>query len=108
MPRLRVHGYSVSLDGYGAGPAQSVENPQGVGAMSLHEWAFATRTFRTMFAQEGGTTGIDDDFAALAVEQGDSAAPQVELSGQGREHGFDGLAQVGLAFEAASHIVEQT
>jgi dihydrofolate reductase len=64
MPRLRVHGYSVSLDGYGAGPAQSVENPQGVGAMALHEWAFATRTFRTMFGQEGGTTGVDDEFAA--------------------------------------------
>ena len=64
MPRLRVHGYSVSLDGYGAGPDQSLENPQGVGAMALHEWAFATRTFRTMFGQDGGSTGVDDEFAA--------------------------------------------
>jgi dihydrofolate reductase len=64
MSRLRVSSFSVSLDGYGAGPDQSLQDPLGVGGMALHEWAFATRTFRTMFAQEGGATGIDDDFAA--------------------------------------------
>jgi dihydrofolate reductase len=63
MSRLRVSSFSVSLDGYGAGPDQSQENPLGVGGMALHEWAFATRTFRRMFGQEGGATGIDDDFA---------------------------------------------
>jgi dihydrofolate reductase len=68
MSRLRVHGYSVSLDGYGAGPSQSLENPQGVGAMALHEWAFATRTFRRMFGQDGGASGIDDDFAARGFD----------------------------------------
>jgi dihydrofolate reductase len=64
MPKLRVHGFSVSLDGYGAGPDQDRDNPLGVGGRALHEWAFATRTFRQMFGQEGGTTGIDDGFAA--------------------------------------------
>jgi dihydrofolate reductase len=64
MSKLRVSSFSVSLDGYGAGPEQSLENPLGVGGMALHEWAFATRTFRRMFGQDGGTTGIDDDFAA--------------------------------------------
>jgi len=64
MPRLRVHGFSISLDGYGAGPNQDLEHPLGVGGMALHEWAFATRTFRQMHGREGGTTGIDDDFAA--------------------------------------------
>jgi dihydrofolate reductase len=64
MSRLRVSSFTVSLDGYGAGPDQSLQDPLGVGGMALHEWAFATRTFRTMFAQEGGATGIDDDFAA--------------------------------------------
>jgi dihydrofolate reductase len=64
MPKLRVSSFSVSLDGYGAGPNQSLENPLGVGGLALHEWAFATRTFRKMFGQDGGTTGIDDDFAA--------------------------------------------
>jgi dihydrofolate reductase len=64
MSKLRVSSFSVSLDGYGAGPDQSLDNPLGVGGMALHEWAFATRTFRAMFEQDGGDTGIDDDFAA--------------------------------------------
>jgi len=64
MSKLRVSSFSVSLDGYGAGPDQSLENPLGVGGLALHEWAFATRTFRKMFGQDGGTTGTDDDFAA--------------------------------------------
>jgi dihydrofolate reductase len=64
MSKLRVSSFSVSLDGYGAGPSQSLDNPLGVGGMALHEWAFATRTFREMFGQDGGDTGIDDDFAA--------------------------------------------
>jgi dihydrofolate reductase len=68
MSRLRVHGFAISLDGYGAGPDQSLENPLGVGGMGLHEWAFATRTFREMFGQEGGSTGVDDDFAARGFQ----------------------------------------
>ena len=68
MPKLRVAAFSVSLDGYGAGPDQSLENPLGVGGKSLHEWAFATKTFRAMFGQEGGATGIDIDFAARSFE----------------------------------------
>jgi dihydrofolate reductase len=67
MPKLRVHAFSISLDGYGAGPSQSLENPQGVGAMALHKWVFATRTFRKMFGNEGGATGVDDDFAARGL-----------------------------------------
>jgi len=64
MPKLRVHGFSLSLDGYGAGPNQDIDNPLGVGGKALHEWAFATRTFRRMFGAEGGSTGRDDAFAA--------------------------------------------
>lgn len=64
MSRLRVSSFAISLDGHGAGPDQSLENPLGVGGMALHEWAFATRTFRKMFGQEGGAAGVDDDFAA--------------------------------------------
>jgi dihydrofolate reductase len=64
MARIRVSGFSISLDGYGAGPGQSLENPLGVGGLALREWAFATRTFRQMFGQDGGATGVDDDFAA--------------------------------------------
>src|SRR5947209_8103867 len=68
MPRLRVQSFSISIDGYGAGPNQSLDNPLGVGGMALHEWAFATRTFRKMFGSDGGTTGIDDDFAARGFD----------------------------------------
>jgi len=64
MTRLRVSSFSVSLDGYGAGPNQSLENPLGIGGVALHGWAFATRTFRKMFGQDGGTTDVDDGFAA--------------------------------------------
>jgi dihydrofolate reductase len=63
MPKLRVHGFSISIDGYGAGPSQDLNNPLGIGGVALHDWAFATRTFRKMFGMDGGTTGIDDDFA---------------------------------------------
>jgi dihydrofolate reductase len=64
MSRVRVHGFSISLDGYGAGPNQDLANPLGVGGKALHEWAWATRTFRQMFGGEGGSTGIDDEIAA--------------------------------------------
>jgi dihydrofolate reductase len=68
MSRVCVGAFSLSLDGFGAGPAQSLENPLGVNGMALHAWAFKTRTFRTMFGQEGGETGIDDQFAARSFE----------------------------------------
>jgi dihydrofolate reductase len=67
MSKLRVNAFSVSLDGFGAGPEQSLEQPLGVGGMSLHEWFFPTRTFQRMYGQGDGTTGIDDDFAARSM-----------------------------------------
>ncbi len=48
-PKLRVHAFTLSIDGYGAGPNQSLDNPLGVGGVALHGWAFTTRTFRKMF-----------------------------------------------------------
>ncbi len=59
-----MQSFAISIDGYGAGPRQDLNNPLGIGGMALHEWAFATRTFRQMFGLEGGETGVDDDFAA--------------------------------------------
>src|SRR4029453_8383470 len=64
MPRLRVLGYSISLDGYGAGPRQSRQEPLGVGGESLHAWLVQTRTFKQTYGEEGGAGGVDDDFAA--------------------------------------------
>lgn len=63
MARLRVHCFSLSLDGFGAGPHQDLSNPLGVGGMAVHKWFFATRTFQAMHGGDGGSTGIDDDFA---------------------------------------------
>jgi len=68
MTRLIVSSFSISLDGFGAGPGQSLENPLGVGGLALHEWVFPTRTFQSMHGEgDGGETGIDDDFAARGV-----------------------------------------
>ena len=69
MPRLRVNAFAMSIDGYGAGPRQSLENPLGVGGTALHDWAWGTRTFQRMFGNEGaGAAGIDEDFAARSFE----------------------------------------
>src|SRR4030095_2990894 len=63
MTKLRLN-ITMSLDGYVAGPNQSVTNPLGEGGEQLHEWAFATRTFRAVHGMEGGATGPGDDVAA--------------------------------------------
>ena len=68
MTKLRVHAFSVSIDGYGAGPDQSLQNPLGVGGESLHEWVFPTRTFQQLYGKEPGTTGEDDAFARRGFE----------------------------------------
>ena len=68
MPKLRVHCFTISLDGYGAGPDQSLGTPLGVGGEALHGWMLDTRTFRTMIGQDGGSTGVDDDFTKRGFE----------------------------------------
>jgi dihydrofolate reductase len=69
MSKLRVHGFAVSLDGYGAGPDQSRKNPLGVGGTDLHQWFYPTRTFKEMLGgRNDGTTGIDDEFARRGLE----------------------------------------
>ena len=64
MSRLRVEGFSISLDGFGAGLDQSLENPIGVGGMDLHRWIFETDTFQQMIAGKSGVKNVDDEFAA--------------------------------------------
>ncbi|WEK00008.1 MAG: dihydrofolate reductase family protein [Candidatus Sphingomonas phytovorans] len=68
MTRVRVGAFSISVDGFGAGPDQDLEHPLGVRGQELHQWAFATKTFRTMFGQEGGSTGVDEAYAARSME----------------------------------------
>ena len=68
MAIVRVSAFAVSLDGYAAGPNQSLENPLGLRGPELFEWFFATRTWHTMHGQEGGSTGIDNEWAQRAME----------------------------------------
>jgi dihydrofolate reductase len=68
MARVKVQAFAVSVDGYGAGPDQSLQDPLGIGGPTLHQWFFPTRTFRQMQGQDGGTTGVDDDFARRSME----------------------------------------
>ena len=68
MARLIVHNYTISLDGYGAGPNQTKEEPLGVGGEDLHGWMIGTRTFQAMQRKEGGETGIDDAITARGFE----------------------------------------
>ena len=67
MSKVRVNAFSVSLDGFGAGPNQSLEEPLGIAGESLHEWAVATRTFQKLYGKEGGATGVNDEFIAQAM-----------------------------------------
>ena len=68
MSRLLVRSFTISLDGYGAGPKQSRETPLGVGGEEVHDWLVNTRTFKQMQKQEGGDTGVDETFAAQGFE----------------------------------------
>jgi dihydrofolate reductase len=65
VTRVRIESFTLSLDGFGAGPGQDLQNPLGVGGTALHRWAFATRTFQAqVLRQDAGDSGVDDDFAA--------------------------------------------
>jgi len=72
MSKLRVNAFSISIDGYGAGPDQALAEPMGVGGMALHEWVLGTKTFKSMAGDFAGSLigdrvgreDVDDDFAA--------------------------------------------
>ncbi|MGZ2412937.1 dihydrofolate reductase [Sphingomonas sp. F9_3S_D5_B_2] len=66
--KVRVGGFAVSLDGFGAGPEQSLENPLGKRGQELHQWQFGTRAFQSMIGKEGGSEGVDNDFALRSME----------------------------------------
>ena len=69
MSKLRVHCFGVSIDGFGAGPNQSLENPLGVGGKDLHQWFYPTRAFQKMIGNDDGTTGIENDFAERGFDR---------------------------------------
>jgi dihydrofolate reductase len=67
MGRVRVSSFSISLDGFGAGPDQTLEQPLGRGGFSLHQWLYDTKTFHEITGADGGETGPDDDLAAAGL-----------------------------------------
>jgi dihydrofolate reductase len=68
MSRVRVHDFSISIDGYGAGPHQSREDPLGVGGEDLHDWVVSTRSWQQVHGKDGGTSGVDDDFTSGSMK----------------------------------------
>jgi dihydrofolate reductase len=69
MQKLRVESFTLSLEGFGAGPDQDANNPLGIGGTSLHGWAIPTRTFqKNVFGKDCGETGVDEDFAARGFQ----------------------------------------
>ena len=68
MSRLIVHAFSISIDGFGAGPGQDLQNPLGIGGPELFDWFFHTRTFQAMHGDGDGETGLEDDIAARGFE----------------------------------------
>ena len=69
MGKLRVAAFSISLDGYAAGPRQDLANPMGQGGMALHSWVFKTHSFQDTHGQAGsGVGGVDNDFATRAMD----------------------------------------
>jgi len=67
MAKVKVAGFAVSLDGFGAGPEQSLRDPLGKRGEELHEWFFPTKTFRAMVGKEGGSEGVDDNYARRSM-----------------------------------------
>lgn len=79
MTLVRVHNFSISLDGFGTGEGLTVEQPFGHAGQRLHEWMFETRFGRTMFGGSGGSEGVDQSFAQR-IDQGFGA----EIMGRGK------------------------
>lgn len=65
---VRVGGFSVSVDGFGAGPEQSLKDPLGRRGAELHEWVFGTKSFRAMVGQPGGSEGTDEKYAHRGMD----------------------------------------
>ena len=68
MSKLRVNAFTLSLDGFGAGPDQTLQNPLGVGGEELHKWMTSTRSFHQMVGKDGGTTDVDDRFTVRSFD----------------------------------------
>jgi dihydrofolate reductase len=68
MSKIKITNFTISLDGFGAGTNQSIQEPLGIGGEELHTWMFPTKRFRAMGGKNDGTEGIDNDFVEKAFE----------------------------------------
>ena len=69
MQKLRVESFSISVDGFGAGPNQNLENPLGVGGEELHQWFFPTKIFQqNVLGKSSGTSGVDNELSSHLVQ----------------------------------------
>lgn len=68
MSKVRVHSFSISIDGFGAGLNQDLQNPIGVGGLQVFDWFFPTRTWQRMHGNADGEIGLDDEVAARGFE----------------------------------------
>src|SRR5258708_36147847 len=69
MTKVRVAGFSISADGFGAGPEQRLENPLGKRGQELHQWMFGTRMFQTMMGKDGGSDHVDRAYAHRSMDR---------------------------------------
>lgn len=74
MSKLRVHNFAISLDGYGAGPNQDLDNPLGVGGLALHDWIVPTRTFQQIQGNDGGEGGVHGERGHRLLNTADAVA----------------------------------
>jgi len=68
MSKLKVSAFTISIDGFGAGPNQTLKTPLGVGGEELHQWMIHTRMFKQMYGSNDGSEGVDNDFAIRSFE----------------------------------------
>ena len=110
MSKLKVLAFAVSLDGFGAGADQSLQNPMGVGGMGLHPWMLHTRTFAAMHGGQGGDTGIDDDWARRSFDHiGACTCIQKKqaASGDGDENAAEYIELHQVAHKAMRHLASK-
>jgi hypothetical protein len=103
MSRLRVHSFGVSIDGYGAGPNQSLDNPLGVNGPELAQWFFPTRVFQQTHGQSDGETGIDNEYLRARLIDELHLAIGPVLLGSG-EPFFQGIDLRSLGYECARSV----
>lgn len=110
MTRVRVEGFTISLDGYGAGPSQDIDNPLGIGGPELHQWVFPTRTLqRNLFGKDvrigGGANTIQQYLRERLIDELHIAISPVLLGGG--ERLFEGVDLRGSGYECVEFVASE-